>query len=259
MHVLLDPARRPVIGHRGNRAHAPENTLESFRQAMRLGADAIECDVHRSRDGIPVVIHDPTLERTTDGTGAVRDRTIADLRRLDAGARFTVDDGRTFPYAKQGITIPTLEEVLAATAPLPVLIEIKTVEAASAALRVIQHAGAQDRVLMGSFLDEALAPFRDAGIPVGAGTATLTRLYLAACLRRTRRSLPFDAVAIPRFHHGLPIPVLGFARMLRAVGGTTHVWTVNARRVARRLWAGGVNGIISDDPGAMLAERGGPA
>ncbi len=77
MHLLLDPARRPVVGHRGNRAHAPEDTVESFAQALALGVDAIEFDLHLTRDGVPVVIHDPTLDRTTDRSGAVADLTLA--------------------------------------------------------------------------------------------------------------------------------------------------------------------------------------
>ncbi|MGZ5241412.1 MAG: glycerophosphodiester phosphodiesterase family protein, partial [Caldimonas sp.] len=96
--ILLDPQARPVVGHRGNRARAPENTLESFREAVALGADAVEFDLRVSRDGALVVIHDETLERTTDGSGPVALRTVAELKRLDAGARFTRDEGRTFPW-----------------------------------------------------------------------------------------------------------------------------------------------------------------
>jgi glycerophosphoryl diester phosphodiesterase len=84
--ILLDPLARPVIGHRGNRAHAPENTLESFLEALALGADALEFDLQLSRDGQLVVFHDATLERTTDGHGAVEQHTLAELQRLDAGA-----------------------------------------------------------------------------------------------------------------------------------------------------------------------------
>ena len=83
--ILLDPDARPVIGHRGNRAHAPENTLESFREAVTLGVDAVEFDLRVSRDDALVVMHDQTLDRTTDGSGSVAMRTVAELRSLDAG------------------------------------------------------------------------------------------------------------------------------------------------------------------------------
>src|ERR1035437_496086 len=98
MNVLLCLAAKLVIAHRGNSACFPENTLESFRQGMALGVDALEFDVRLSRDGQAVVIHDPTLERTTDGTGAVSARTLEELRRLDLRYRFTVDGGATFPF-----------------------------------------------------------------------------------------------------------------------------------------------------------------
>lgn len=255
--LLLDPHRHPVVAHRGNRAHAPENTVEAFTQALALGVDAIEFDVHLSRDGVPMVIHDPTLERTTDARGDVRSFTAGELRRIDAGARFSADGGRTFPYRGRGIGVPTLEEVLALTRDLPLIIELKTVEASLPALALLERLGAFTRVLVGSFLDAALVPFQHAGVPVSGGSGALRRLYLPAALRsRAPRSLPFQSMCVPRFHKGLPLPVRGFARVMRAVGGTSHVWTVNDPSRARRLWAAGVNGIISDDPGAILAARG---
>ncbi len=255
MHLLLDPARRPVVGHRGNRAHAPEDTVESFAQALALGVDAIEFDLHLTRDGVPVVIHDPTLDRTTDRSGAVADLTLAEVQRADAGARFTLDGGRSFPYRGRGITVPTLEQALAATAPLSVLIEMKTVAVARPALAVIQARGAAERVLAGSFIDDALVPFREAGLPIAAASRALARLYLPALLGAHPKALPFDSMAVPRFHHGLPVPIRQYARVMRELGRTAHVWTVNSAALARRLWAKGVNGIISDDPAVILAAR----
>ena len=249
-----------MIGHRGNRAFAPENTLQSFAEAVTLGADAIEFDLHLSADGVPVVMHDDTLDRTTDGTGAVRERTVRELRHVDAGAHFTRDAGRTFPWRGRGVGVPTLEEALAALPPeLPLIIEMKSVEVAAPALRVLARASALERVLIGSYLDDALAPFERAGVPVSAASDALARLYLPALMRRSRASLPFQALCLPRAHRGLPLPIKGFSRMMRGAGGPTHVWTINDPAIARRLWAAGVNGIISDDPGAMLRERGAAA
>ncbi len=102
MNALLDPAAKLVIAHRGNSAFFPENTLEAFQQGMALGADALEFDVRLSRDGRAVVIHDATLERTTNGSGAVSALTLGELQRLDAGHRFTRDGGSTFPFAGAG-------------------------------------------------------------------------------------------------------------------------------------------------------------
>lgn len=260
MLLLLDPSRRPVIGHRGNRAFAPENTIPSFLEAVALGADAVEFDLHLSADGVPVVMHDDTLERTTDGTGAVREHTVGELQRLDAGAQFTLDDGQTFPWRGRGVRVPTLEETLAALpSDFPLILEMKSVEVAAPALRTLTRTSALERVLIGSFFDDALAPFARAGVPVTAASNTLARLYLPALMRRRPASLPFQALCLPRRHRGLPLPVRGYSQMMRAAGGPTHVWTINDPAVARRLWAAGVNGIISDDPGAMLRERGAAA
>lgn len=248
-----------MIGHRGDRAHAPENTIRSFTQAVALGADALEFDVHRSKDGVPVVIHDPTLDRTTDARGAVRDRSVRELQRVDAGARFSPDGGRTFPFRGQGIGIPTLEETLAAVPDRPLILELKTVEAAGPTLAMLERTANLGRVLVGSFLDEALLPFIKAGVPVSPGVRTLARRFLPALLGSRPARLPMQALCIPRFHNGIPLPVRRFAAMMRAAGGPTHVWTVNAPSVARRLWAAGVAGIITDDPGLMLRVREGTA
>ena len=100
-----------VVAHRGASVQAPENTMESFRLGAEAGADAIELDVHLTKDGKLAVIHDETVDRTTDGSGEVVGMTLRALRKLDAGARFTGADGST-AFAGKGLTIPTLEEVL---------------------------------------------------------------------------------------------------------------------------------------------------
>lgn len=256
--LLLDSNRRPVVAHRGNRVHAPENTLVAFRQAVALGVDALEFDLHLSRDGMPVVLHDATLDRTTDATGPVRERTVRELAAVDAGARFGAERGT--PYRAQGIGVPTLEDVLAAVPPdLPLIVELKSLEVAAPALRTLGRLGALGRVLVGSFLDEALLPFRAAGVPTSPGVRSLAAQYLPALLGQRASRLVDRALCIPRFHRGLPLPVAGFAARMRAAGGPTHVWTINDPGVAHRLWARGVNGIITDDPALMLATRGAAA
>jgi glycerophosphoryl diester phosphodiesterase len=257
VHLLLDPAQRPVIGHRGDRAFAPENTVESLLQAIQKGVDAVEFDLHLSRDGVPVLMHDPTLERTTTGTGAVRAQTVAELKRHDAGARQTSDAGRTFGWRDRGVRIPTLEEALdALPREMPLIIEMKSVEVAEPALKLLERTNTLGRVLIGSFLEAALLPFLKAGVPISAAPPTLTRLFVPSLLGVATGPRPFQALCIPRYHRVLPLPVRGLASMMRSAGGATHVWTVNDPAVARRLWAAGVNGIISDDPGAILRARG---
>lgn len=255
---LLDVSAKLVIAHRGNSMHAPEDTMESFRQGLALGADGLEFDVRLSADGVPVVIHDPTLERTTSGTGPVANRTFDELRALDAGYQFTRDGGRTYPYRGQGIRIPGLAEVLGMYQDTPCIIELKTPAATAALARALEEHGAKDRVVIGSFHDEALAPLRGRGVLLTASMREVLRLYARALTLRGAGTPGYRACSIPPRFRGLPVPVLHFARMLRRCGIPTHVWTVNDPSEARRLWDGGVNAILSDDPGTMLALLGRP-
>ena len=253
MFVLLDPTKRLVIAHRGNSMHAPEDTMESLRQGMALGADGLEFDVRLSADGVPVVMHDPTLERTTDGTGPVAAHTLAELRTLDAGYRFTRDGGRTYPYRGRGIQVPTLDEALEAFPGVPCVIEIKAPEATAPFMRAVERHGAKDRVLVGSFRDEAHARLEGCGFHITASKPAITRLFFRSFTPLGAGSVTYQACSVPTVWQRLPIPVLRFSRLLRTRGIPTHCWTINDPRVARRLWDGGVNAILSDDPGTMLA------
>ncbi len=255
MNILIDRGCRPVIGHRGNRAHAPENTVESFAQAVAAGADAIELDVHLTADGVPVVIHDPHVRRTTTGAGEVAQMTFDELRKLDAGARFTPDKGKSYPYRGLGHRIPSLDEVLEAFPAMPVLIEIKTPSAAQAVRRAIENRHAEDRVLVDSIEPAALKPFLDSRVPVGASRSDVIRLMTEVILRRPVTPFSFKALCVPLNYNGVPIPVRRFARIAPEQDCVVHVWTVNDTKVATDLWLAGITGIISDDPGAMLRAR----
>ena len=246
---------RFVIGHRGNAAHAPENTLESFRQAAALGVDAIELDVRVTRDGVPVVIHDPTLGRTTDRGDAIVDISLAGLRRADAGSRFTPDAGATFPYRGRGLTIPTLREVVDATDGIPLLIEVKVPEAGPAIVDVLRQASAGGRVVAASMQRDAVLPLRQANVATGAAAMDVLALWSRLLRRRPPRSLPYAALCIPRVYSVLPLPVAGLARLAKAAGVATHVWTVDEPSVALKLWRSGVQGIVTNDPARMLRVR----
>jgi len=251
MNPLLDPTAKLVIAHRGNSAHWPENTLASFEHGMAAGADALEFDAHVTRDGHAVVIHDPTLDRTTNGTGRVNACTLAELQRLDAGYRFTRDGGATFPHRGRGITIPTLDQLLAAFPAVPAILEIKTRDASPEVRRVLTAARAANRVLVAAFDDAAIAPFRGTGFTHSASRRELVKLYVRALLPGMPSRLPYMALAIPPSFRGIPIPVQRFARMARHAGLATHVWTVDDPARAREYWAGAVNGIITNDPEAI--------
>lgn len=255
MNLLLDPSARPVVGHRGNRAHAPENTIESFAQAVAAGAEAIEFDVRVSADGIPVVHHDPTVARTTDGHGEVARMRFDELKRLDAGANFTKDGGRTFPYRGKGHRIPSLDEVIEAFPGIPLLIEIKTALASLAVKDSVERHKAEARTLVDSFAAKALDAFHSSSIAYGAAPADVARLMKEVLVRSAVTPFKYSALCIPLNYHGLPLPVKRFARVLPAHNCRVHVWTVNSPVLALDLWKAGVNGIITDDPALMLKTR----
>jgi glycerophosphoryl diester phosphodiesterase len=254
--ILLDPQARLVIGHRGNRAHAPENTLVSLREAVALGADAVEFDLRVSLDGVLVVFHDATLDRTTDGNGPVAARTAAELGRLDAGARFTSDGGRTFAWRGRGATISTFDEVIESLPrDLPCIIELKTPTATELVRAAIRRHRIGHRVIVAAFDATATRPLIGEGFALGACTRDVMSLLPAALLRRRVGPQPFKALCIPPRWHGIPVPIPALVRALRDSGTVTHVWTINDPACALQLWRLGVQGIISDDPGLILAAR----
>lgn len=256
MNVLAeyDPGARLVVGHRGAAARFPENTFAAFDYALGLGVDAIEFDIRITGDGVVVVIHDPTVDRTTGGSGHVARLTAAQLSQADAGARFTPDGGRSFPFAEKGVGVPTLEGLLERYPGIPLLIEIKVAEAAPEALRLFRRHGCEDRVLIDSMDIRALTPFRGTKVSIGAARRDVVSLYWRSAVGLVPRSLPYRALCIPE-RYGINVPVGRLTRAAASCQVPTHVWTVNEVEDARRLWAGGVIGIVSDDPAAMIALR----
>ena len=228
-----------VIGHRGASGTRPENTMVAFRRAQELGAHMIELDVQLSRDRDVMVMHDWTLERTTDGRGRVGDKTLAELRRLDAGAWFDAE------YA--GERIPTLREVLDAIT-LPVNVELKAsgddgLEAR--ALDVVREAGAEERVIFSSFDPESLVRLRRLS-PSGAIAVLWSRRHLAMALRLAGR---VDATAL---HIRKDAVASSEVRAAVDRGLAVRAWTVNDPGESGRLAAAGVSGVFTDFPERFL-------
>ena len=254
MSILLELDRKQVIAHRGGRAHAPENTIEAMRLGIADGADALELDVRLSADGEVVVIHDPTVDRTTNKTGEVQRMTLAELRSLDAGCRFRGQSGIAAEPATH--RIPTLDEVLSAFPQTPVLIEIKAPLAAAPTRRLIEKHGAQSRCLVDGYSSIALQVFRGSRIARGPGQNGIVEM-LAKSLAGASSPVPDEvgALSLPPTYYGVPLPLRHFVRMMRSAGKPTHIWTVNDPAEARKLWALGVSGIITDDVRAILPLR----
>lgn len=245
---LLDPNVRLVIAHRGNRVAAPENTMVSLRQAVDMGVDAIEFDVRMTRDGVPVLMHDADLDRTTDASGALTRYSVAELERVDAAARF--------PGAAGGAQkVPRLEEALDAFRSVPMVIEVKELAAAEATERMIRRFGAEGRILIGSAENPVMNWFYRTGLATCASVADAMRLLLVALVGARPLKPRYDVLSVTDRYHGYPVPVRRMAQAARRAGIPTQVWTVNDPVEARSLWDAGIAGIVTDDPAAMLRAR----
>lgn len=242
------PGRPLVVAHRGDRRRRPENTLAAFDAAAAAGADMVELDVTVSRDGHLVVIHDDTLERTTDGRGPVCTRTLAELRRLDAGNRF---DPR---FA--GERIPTLEEVLrAASGRMAVNVEIKATTArgpvdpriVDAVVALVRRLGAAGAVLVSSFDPALLARARRLAPEIARAVLVEPPADPPAALDRCRR---LDAAAL---HPERSLVTADLVAASHADDRRVLPWTVDDPEEIRRLLGIGVDGVITDDPATARA------
>lgn len=265
----LRPGVFLATGHRGARGVAPENTMPSFERARADGVDVLELDVQASRDGEVVVFHDPTLDRTTDGTGPVVERTWSELAALDAAYRFTLDGGASFPLRGQGVRIPRLSEVLEAWPEQLLTVELKRSphpELLPAVVRLLRpHA---HRVVVGSFDHELLSAFRRAcpEVPTSCSAREIQALFLLGrvpllgALVRT----PALAIQMPRTSdherdEGIVLATPSFVRFLHRRGMAVQVWTINDEPTMRALIALGVDGITTDFPDRLRAVRAGLA
>src|SRR5438093_7783079 len=218
MNPLLDLSAHPIIAHRGASGWAPENTMAAFDLAVRQGADAFELDVRLTGDGVPVVLHDPTLDRTTDRAGPLAGLSLDDLRRADAGARFSSDGGRTFPYRNAGVTVPPLAEVLRAFPELPVLIEIKEVAAQEAVRQLLIEERAVERCVLASEQEPALELFREPPFTRGASGREISALYWATMLWRALPACGYRLLSVPDRSRGLTVPTRRFVAAAARMG-----------------------------------------
>lgn len=252
---ILDPDARPVIAHRGASGRAPENTIRAFELALEEGADALELDVHVSADGVPVVIHDPGLARTTGVQAMVAELPLERILEADAGARFSPDGGRSFPFRGQGIRIPLLTEVLEAFPEVPCIVEIKSSAASEAVRRTILEHRAADHCVLMSFEAAALDLFRDVPWLTGATSADAQRLMKRALMGRVPEATGYAALSLPERHHGFPLPIALITRAARAMGKPVHIWAIDSPQRARRLWRKGVAGIVTNYPAEIRVAR----
>lgn len=251
------------FAHRGAPELAPENTLEAFRLGIEAGAGGLELDVHMTRDGEIVVIHDPTVDRTTDGTGAVAEMTLDDLRRLDAGYRFSPDGGATYPYRGAGARVPTLAELYEAFPRASLNIEIKEAQPGveEAVLRVVRGAAAEERTLVVSNDHGVIRRFRrlsGSEISTGASRREIAAFYLLSKGRLEGLwRPPYDALQVPVEHRGIEVVTPRFVEAAHSRGVRVDAWTINDPYEMRRLLDLGVDTVMTDRPGELARLLGG--
>lgn len=244
-----------VIGHRGAAAAAPENTLPSLAHAADVGVDAVEVDLHATADDRLVLLHDPTVDRTTDGSGPVEGMALSELRELDAGHGFTPDRGRSHPFRGRGVRIPTLREALEATDDLPVVLEAKTAAAGRLLVERLDGSDAGRRLMAAGPGLAAAGLTEEAGRRARWRCASKAELRPYVLLGKVGLGAPFapdvDALLVPERYRITKVVTRRLVRQAHRDGLGVHVWTVNRPDRMRRLLDLGVDGLVSDVPGRV--------
>jgi glycerophosphoryl diester phosphodiesterase len=246
------------FAHRGGAKVVPENTIEGFREGFAMGGGVVECDVHASAEGTLVVIHDAVVDRTTDGTGPVAEKTVAELQSLDAGYRFSPDDGATFPWRGKDVRIPTLEALYDAFPDAPFNIEIKGRRSGieEMVFSQIEAAGATQRTLVVSDNRGTIARFRtisEGNVATAASTIELLRYWTFHVPHLGGLyDPPFQALQPPEKYKGVvPVVTRRFVREAHDRGLRVDVWTIDDEPAMRRLLSYGVDGIMTDRPDVL--------
>ncbi len=255
---MFESAHPLVFAHRGGSKIGPENTLLALTRGMAAGADGFECDVRLAADGVPVLIHDATLDRTTGASGPVHAQASTALAAVDATCRFVPPDAAWQVPAPEGL--PTLSAVLARFPAARVIIELKDDDPrlADAVAEVVRAAGAVARVCAGSFHQAVLDRLRTVAPAMTTSASrreaqwTLARSWLRWPVPMTP---PYRAFQVPERAGRLRVVTPAFVRRAHRERALVQVWTVDAPEDIRRLLAMGVDGVISDRPDWAVPAR----
>jgi glycerophosphoryl diester phosphodiesterase len=251
---LFPAGRVAVIAHRGGSRLRPENTIAAFDHAASLGVDALECDVHLSRDGVPVVIHDATLERTTDQSGPVSARTADELAELDAAARFGTSGDA--PFRGQRLGIPRLADVLDRYPALPVIVEIKgeRPDVVPTIIDVLRKSRRPGRFVVGGFSHAVLQAVRDIApeYPTSASKPEVEAAIRRSYFRIRPRRTGYAVFQVPYRFQGRQIFSAPFVRTVTRAGVPFQSWIIDEEADMRRLMDWGVTGLISDRPDVAM-------
>lgn len=247
-----------VIAHQGGEGEWPSNTMIAFQNASQAGADMLDTDMHMTKDGVLVLIHDATVDRTTNGKGAIRDLLLSEIKQLDAGYKFSTGNGRIFPYRRKGVTVPTLEELFNAFPDKRLGIEIKPAEPMDLSRQfcaLIRKHKLQKNILVSSFRQETMAAFR-AECPEVATSATLREVVIFLrlnALHMTRVLSPdYCCFQVPERSGSVQVISPQFIAAARERHLSILPWTINEEGALQRMIAIGAEGINTDYPTRML-------
>ena len=243
-----------VIAHRGAAASLPENTLEAFRLATGpQGADMIELDIHLTRDGVPVILHDAKLERTTNGTGFVAEKNWASLKDLDAAYFFDPKKDGAFPRRGRAVRIPKFEEMLAEFRASPLALEIKpkSEELVHKVVALVKKYGASQHVIVGS-KHHLISRTLERDYPEIRRFSSQRQVCLLAAefqsRRKQLRQTPGQVASVPSRCLGFSFHRKAWIDFLHARGIEAFFWTVDEPETMRRLRDWGADGIITNNP-----------
>ncbi len=256
-HPYFKPDKFLAIAHRGGRSLGPENTLYTFKRAVELGTDVLEMDLQTTSDGALVILHDREVDRTTNGTGAVDGFTLSDLKKLDAGFRWSPDNSRSFPLRNTGITIPTLAQVFKAFPDQRMNIEIKSsqVNTIQNLCRSIRDNRMSQKIMVACFDAGKLGEFRSIcpEVATSAGASDAAMFYwLQWANLESAYSPNAQALQIPETYGDNRIATRRFLDAAHARNMRVHVWTINDVEAMQRLIDLGVDGIMTDYPERLV-------
>jgi len=256
-HPFFEIAHPIVIGHRGAAGESPENTLPAFEAALAAGAAILESDVQRTRDGVPILLHDPSLERVCGVAGDASESTWAELAALDAGATWRDARGDR-PFAGRGIGIASLEQAFERFPEARFNLEIKCGGRAvlERTLALVARFDRADRTLLTAGEDAIMRDLRAAVAAsrlrpaLGASVSEILAV-IASALSGAPMPEGVMALQIPAEFGGRPLVTRALVDHAHAHGVEIHVWTINDLSEIEALLALGVDGIVTDHPGRM--------